>query len=337
MDDEWINANQAFELVRKSNPHSAATTICARAHDGLIATKARLIRFGDHRREDAEVPSEFWWARGEAALTQNWQSGDFETWIDQNLHCRAYGVLFLRQDIVALVPEGTLSLTKSTEQPRGNFASAARCVGELVKQLSCTPKEAGDQIVRFCAAGLIDSRCTSFWLEVTDLFGAKEEQAENLSIPSWFWENCLSDQDAILDWRTGTFAGRGKVGLKVHKARVRGAVFDISGVVDLEIMLRGRASGDSGAIEDTPITARSTDTAGRGGRPKSDNWANWIAELATYVHEEGIPSGTAAEGQDAVIGAIEERLAAKGHDSLGRSTVQAVVRAVLIRLRSAGN
>lgn len=337
MDDEWISANEAFELVSKSNPYSAATTICARAHDGLIATKARLVMFGNRRREDAEVPSEFWWARGEGALTQNWQAGDFETWVDRDVHCRAYGVLFSHRDILALAPAGTLSATKPADQPRGNFASAARCVMELEKQLGVTTQEAGDQIVRFCAAGLIDSRCDSFWMEVTDLFGAKEEQTENLHIPSWFWEICLSDQHAILDWRTGTFAGRGKVGVKVHKARVRGAVFDISGVVDLEIMLRKRASMESGAIEGTTTTGRSTDAASRGGRPKSDNWANWIAELVTYVHEEGIPSGTAAEGQDAVIGAIEERLAANGHESLGRSTVQAVVRAVLIRLRSAEN
>jgi hypothetical protein len=53
------------------------------------------------------VPAEFWWAEGEGALKQNWRTGDFDTWIDQEVHLRAFGVKFLRADIeklIAVVP-----------------------------------------------------------------------------------------------------------------------------------------------------------------------------------------------------------------------------------------
>ncbi|WDR06675.1 hypothetical protein PSQ90_04210 [Devosia rhodophyticola] len=114
---------------------------------------------------------------------------------------------------------------------------------------------------------------------------------------------------------------------------------------DIMSMLPAGLVTSSAPIPSLPVDAPTTNTSpadqlervARGGRPKSENWTNWIAELVNYIHEEGMPSGSGAEGQDAVIGAIEERLAARGLDTLSRSTVQPVVRAALLRLRSAGN
>jgi predicted nucleotide-binding protein len=42
--------------------------------------------------DNVEVPTGFWYAKGEAALHQNWISGDFDTWIGHSAHWRAYGV-----------------------------------------------------------------------------------------------------------------------------------------------------------------------------------------------------------------------------------------------------
>lgn len=211
MNDEWISAADAFDLVREANPSRAAEVICSRAYDGLVAAKAHTLILGDKRQEDAKIPAAFWWAKGNGALNQKWASGDFDTWIRNKVHWRAYGVKFLKRDIVSMLPAGRL-----------------------------------------------------------------RSSAPNPSIP------------------------------------VGAATFD---------------TGADGQLE--PVA--------RGGRPKSENWTNWIAELVTYIYEEGIPGGSGAEGQDAIIGALEERLAARGLDTLSRSTVQPVVRATLLRLRSAGN
>jgi len=339
MDDKWISAAEAYDRVGKVNPFRAAEAICSRAHDGIITARAHMLILGDRRIEDANVPADFWWARGHAALTQKWASGDFETWIDSRIHCRAYGVTFLERDIEAMLPPGRTVKVQQGASGSGNFASASRCIDELCKQLDCNEREAAEHIIRFCRARLVESRCASFWCEVTDRYGANEEELSHVAIPAWFWEHCASGREAILDWQAGTFAGRGYVDGEMHKVRIKGAEFDVAGIVELEAMLRNqeqsnRAKAD--AASRLPPSLPSEPIA-RGGRPKSENWTNWIAELVSYIHEEGIPAGSGVEGQDAIIGAIEQRLLGRDLECLGRSTVQSAVRAVLVRLRSAEN
>jgi predicted nucleotide-binding protein len=107
--DQWISAEQAVELptpARKST-YITQKTICARAHNGLIRSRAEQLKADQAIFKTHTVPAEFWWAEGEAALTQNWRTGDFDTWIDQEVHLRAFGVRFFRADIEKLIPPGS--------------------------------------------------------------------------------------------------------------------------------------------------------------------------------------------------------------------------------------
>jgi hypothetical protein len=104
--EQWVTAAAAIALLKPiMASYAAQTTICTRAYNGLIRARAQRYMQGNRGRDDSEVPSEFWWAKGEAALTQNWAIGDFETWIDHTLHLRAFGVSFLRADIEKMLPE----------------------------------------------------------------------------------------------------------------------------------------------------------------------------------------------------------------------------------------
>jgi hypothetical protein len=101
-------------MLKQTMHHAAAVgAICTGAHDGLV--RARAERFIHEHRSDGrtadnmEIPKEFWWAHGKAALDQNWSTGDFETWIDNKIHLRAYGVSFLRSDLQKMIPQGALS------------------------------------------------------------------------------------------------------------------------------------------------------------------------------------------------------------------------------------
>ena len=95
--DEWISANKALNLLGKK--FNSLIAICTRAHAGMVKTRAKLFIQDKKRFENIELPSEFWWAKGHEALNQNWQTGDFDTWIDHNHHWQAFGVEFLRSDI----------------------------------------------------------------------------------------------------------------------------------------------------------------------------------------------------------------------------------------------
>jgi predicted nucleotide-binding protein len=108
--DEWISAAQAVALLKGSiGDFTSKRTIAIRAADGMIRSRAqRFVRESPSDRKtevdnSVELPANFWWARGERALVQNWQTGDFDTWIGRSHHWRAYNVEFLKSDIVALL------------------------------------------------------------------------------------------------------------------------------------------------------------------------------------------------------------------------------------------
>lgn len=107
--EEWISAAAALNLLKPTMNYSMATkAICARAHDGVVRACAEHYVWGNQSAVRYNIPKEFWWARGYEALDQNWMTGDFETWIDNRIHLKAYGVSFLRADIERMLPHEQL-------------------------------------------------------------------------------------------------------------------------------------------------------------------------------------------------------------------------------------
>jgi predicted nucleotide-binding protein len=111
-EEDWIRASAALALLQPAMGYSAATrAICVRAHGGMVRARAEQFVTGDRSGENIAIPRQFWWARGGEALTQNWQVGDFETWIDHKVHLQAFGVSFLRSDIEKMIPAAPPSET----------------------------------------------------------------------------------------------------------------------------------------------------------------------------------------------------------------------------------
>ena len=78
-------------------------------------------------------------------------------------------------------------------------------------------------------------------------------------------------------------------------------------------------------------------TQRNGGRPAANWWPDFAEELAVYIHDNGIPEGQGHDGQSTIIDSVFARMTEQGKPEPGRGTVQAVVNAVLRRIRSAGN
>ena len=119
---EWVSAHGAIGLLlpQYGSGMAAGMALAKRAHSGLLKTRARLFKWeafqlDDYlRKEKVEkeaifktLPAQFWWAEGNEALTQNWVSGDFSTWIDRSLHWQAFGTEFARFDVLAMLPKQT--------------------------------------------------------------------------------------------------------------------------------------------------------------------------------------------------------------------------------------
>jgi hypothetical protein len=106
---KWISAAEAVQLLKSAlkGTYSAQMRICAHAHAGLILARADHFKTDKKSEDHFDIPKEFWRAEGHEALKQNWEAGDFETWIDRTLHLCAFGVSFLRADVEKLIPAGS--------------------------------------------------------------------------------------------------------------------------------------------------------------------------------------------------------------------------------------
>jgi hypothetical protein len=141
--EDWLTAAETRRIVVNTTlSRSTNIAICTRAHAGLIRAHADMLIIGSESRADQLIHKEFWWAEGHAALEQNWETGDFETWIDKRFHIRAFGVKFHRDDIRRMVPAAFPSDARS-EPRRSGGRSMSRDWPEWVAELVAFVHEEG--------------------------------------------------------------------------------------------------------------------------------------------------------------------------------------------------
>jgi predicted nucleotide-binding protein len=116
---EWISAASAIAQLKpflKNSAYAAQMRICEHAYAKLVRAKARRYFVGDSGRDDVPVPHVFWWAKGQAALTQDWATGSFSTYINDIEH-RVFGLSFVREDIELMIPADSAVTTTMPATP----------------------------------------------------------------------------------------------------------------------------------------------------------------------------------------------------------------------------
>jgi hypothetical protein len=168
-----MTAAEAYSKVQAHIPMRATEAICGRAFDGMVAARAERLVWGTKIHENTDVPQEFWWARGRAAMKATWVSGDFNTYIDDcRIHCRAYGVEFARRDIDRMLPQ-TRSVDFTRPAP-DNYAPAAHCRAEVMQSLKCSGSIAEQLILHHATAGLLIGRCSQIRWSEKDRYGSTD-------------------------------------------------------------------------------------------------------------------------------------------------------------------
>jgi hypothetical protein len=131
--EDWISAAEAARLLKPvfNSAYTAQMTICKRAHNGLIRSRAERFIAGKKESSDFEIPKGFWWAEGNEALRQNWPIGDFDTWVENgNLHLQAFTVSFFRADIEKLIPAASAAQPVLPSPP--SPAASGRLIGGTI-------------------------------------------------------------------------------------------------------------------------------------------------------------------------------------------------------------
>jgi hypothetical protein len=152
MAEHWIPASKAIGIV------TDAIALCSRLHAGLLLARAELLII-DHKEErSAAIPNGFWWSEGHAALEQNWQTGDFETWIDHKIHCKAFGVTIALSGILEMVPFEKRALLARSLSVAGDPDWVSAKEARLLSFKTSNPAKAGDAILELARLGFVSGR-----------------------------------------------------------------------------------------------------------------------------------------------------------------------------------
>lgn len=130
-DDDWISAAETIKRVREATlSPTSHIALAKRAHAGLLRAHADLMIFNEVEGfENTEVRAGFWWAEGRDALIQNWQLGDFETWINNTNRVRVFGVRFHRGDVERML--GGVQVERSRPDTVANKETGGRPMSAL--------------------------------------------------------------------------------------------------------------------------------------------------------------------------------------------------------------
>lgn len=145
---------------------------------------------------------------------------------------------------------------------------------------------------------MIAANCASIHIETPRRHGADHDNRENCAIPAWFWTNCLSMGEPVLNWERGRFSGSGNVGSQYKKVQISGVEFSVSDILDVEAMLLGQQLKEAATEPDA--TNEENEPAKRGRKPTYD-WEAAVTAIWGQLYRGDLQPQTQAEIELAFI------------------------------------
>jgi len=269
MPHEWIKADLALKYVSDEFFDTAARRrICERAHGGLIAAKAERIIWQGREESEHLIGKGFWWAEGGEALEQDWQSGDFSTWIDQKIEVKAFGVSFDFGALSELVPSDMKAdaLRRVSVAGHEDWISAAQVHSAVIARGN--PMHATAVLAEASRLGQFGARAMRASFEARIDGSVRAWSAIEWDVPLWFWKDFADVRKGVFEWHLGKVRGEGRLNGVFTRIQLQGVYFHKSGLTSL-----GMAAGS------VPFVTEPESKRGR--RPKYD----WPAtSLAIFGH-----------------------------------------------------
>lgn len=212
MGEQWIDAATALTIATNGGSATAAQIrICQRAHAGLIAARARLVRHQGIEEENKAIPKGFWWAEGNLALEQDWAVGDFSTWIDRKHHIQVFGVEFDLADILQLIPAESRGSALAQLSVAGNkdWIAANGAVGLLAPSALRPARSAEQRLIEAARLGFVAVKAVEATGSKTGFSGWSWRERE-WDVPAWFWEDYTGSESSSRSFENDTARGRGR-------------------------------------------------------------------------------------------------------------------------------
>lgn len=296
MAEQWISASKALEIAKDE------FALCSRLHAGLIVAWANLLIIDHKKQRDAKIPQRFWWAEDHGALKANWQSGDFETWIDGKVLCKAFGVSMALSGVLEFVAFEKRALIARSLSVAGDpdwiSAKEARALAFQRTQ----PAIAGKKIIELARLGFISGRAV-----ILEAYRQGRSHMETLSeerewnIPPWFWKEFTLSGKSAQDWEIGKFSGSGNGPNMINYVVLSGVHFQRESMA---------------ALDGPKATPPETQEQRRGRRTQYD-WPGAISAVWGKLHRGELNPQVQADIEQALILQLTV-----GDDAPGESTVR---------------
>lgn len=297
MAEHWIDAAEALEIA------GDRISLCTRLYAGLIPARARTLTIDDKSADGATVPKSFWWAKGHAALEQDWASGDFSTAIDREKQVFAFGVTFSLSAVLEMVAfeDRALIARRLSAAGSGGWVSAKEARRLAYDRFRQNPMAAGSAIVEQARLGFISARAVLAQGAIgSDGEGGWKWEEREWDVPTWFWTGFTATNSSSQDWELGRFAGRGFAPDGTHWITLSGMHFHRASLNALD--------PNSQAIE--------APESNRGRRPKYD-WPAAVSTCWGRIFRGEPPVSSQSDVEKLLIAILRV-----GDDEPGESTVR---------------
>ncbi|MCP5380663.1 MAG: hypothetical protein H6915_03015 [Novosphingobium sp.] len=296
MTEQWIPASKAIEIANDE------VALCTRLHAGLISARADLLIINHKEERSAKIPQGFWWSEGHAALQQDWRSGDFETWIDGKLQCKAFGVKFALSEVLEMVPFERRALIARSLSVAGNPDWVSAQVARQLSYEAGHRKDPSEAILELARLGFVSGRAVELeaYRQMPTGHEIKLEQRE-WDIEPWFWRDFLRPGKGSRDWDLGKFSAAGIGPSDIQYVALSGVHFLRESLAALE------------SAKPLPLEA---DEQKRGRKP-SYEWAAASSAVWGRLNRGELMPHTQADLELALINALT-----KGDTSPSESTVR---------------
>lgn len=236
MAHEWIAAETALRyLTDETYSYAEQRAICERAHSGLIAAKANVLVWNGEEHREKRIPKDFRWAEGHEALEQNWDTGDFATWIDRKIKVKAFGVSFDFGGLSELAPaeRRAIGLQRISVAGDEDWMPAKELHRRVYERNAISA--AGSIILEACAMGQLAARAVrATGAQSAGADGSQMEwAAREWDVPLWFWGDSTKPESSRQDWALGRMRGNGFRNRASETIELQGRHFHRAGLLAL--------------------------------------------------------------------------------------------------------
>lgn len=293
MAEQWIDAATALRLVAMVHDGlSGAEALCRRLEAGLIHARAKLLVMGEESRsKDAEViPRIFWLTGGNVELEQNWDTGDFRTWIGDS-RWQAFGVTFALSSVLEMLPVEKRATTARRLSVTSNAAwVTARAARQFASdKAGVNPMKAAAVVLDQAELGFVTARAV-----LAERFDAGRHsrapswdrppdwETREWDIPASYWREFKVGRQGVHDWERGIFSGPGLGPRGQCLMKLSGVHFSTESLQSLLPASAVEGSDETDAAE--------TPARNKGGRPPQPWWDDmWCAVTSLIIHGALVP------------------------------------------------